>query len=276
MEFSPEVRYAVMRLSLEMFDTMQNELTDEQRTEVLQRVNREMAIGKRLLESDESSRVSVPDSAIKQACESLAQRFENRDEFIAALQQNGLNEETLRQALAYELRVESVLERLLNDRSTVSDEEVEIYYYQHLDKFALPETRTARHILITVNEDYPENSPEQVKERLQAIHCELQQGSASFQELASQHSECPTAMHEGLLGRIKPGQLYEALDSALFRMTEGEVSAPIETEVGHHLLLCETIHPAGRMSFDDVKLKLREHLEQKKRKHVLKEWLLVA
>jgi peptidylprolyl isomerase/peptidyl-prolyl cis-trans isomerase C len=273
MKHTPEVDYAIMRISLEMFNSVQEQLDEHQRKDVLQRVNREMAIGKRLLESDEASGVVIPDSVVQQSFQSLVSRFESEDDFTRALAQNHLNESSLMQALAYELKVEAVLERLLNEKSSASDEEAEIYYFQHLDKFQLPETRTARHILITVNDDYQENTRDKVKQRFEEIKQQLQQGHASFEELASRYSECPTAMHEGLLGRIKPGQLYTELDQALFEMEEGECSDLIETEVGLHILKCDQVHQAGRIPFEEVREKLRSHLEQKKRKRLLQEWL---
>jgi peptidyl-prolyl cis-trans isomerase C len=272
-QYGPEVDYAIMRSALEMFDTAQSELDDAQRTAVLQRVNREMAISKRLLEASESSGVVVPDAAVEQAYTELAQRFDDPETFITALKANNLNEARLREALAWQLRLDMVLEHLLNEHASVSDEEVEIYYYQHLEKFALPETRTARHILITINDEYVENQLNKAEKRLAALQKQLLDSPSLFTTLAEQNSECPTAMQGGLLGRIKPGTLYPQLDQALFSMGEGTISPIIETEVGLHLLLCETIHPAGKLLFEDVRENLRDHLMEKKRKHLLKEWL---
>lgn len=273
MSHGPEVDYAMMRNALEMFDTTQAELDDGQRTAVLQRVNRELAIAKKLLSAPEASSVVVPDAAVEQAYDELAQRFEDSGGFITALKANNLDEDKLKSALAWQLRLDLVLEQVLKEQGAVSNEEVEIYYYQHLEKFALPETRTARHILITINDDYAENCREQAEKRLQEIAAELKANPDAFNFLAQQHSECPTAMHEGLLGRVKPGQLFPQLDAALFAMEEGEISDIIETEVGLHILLCDTVHPAGNLAFDEVKEKLAAHLEQKKRKRLLQDWL---
>lgn len=275
MSHGPEVDYAMMRNALEMFDTTQAELDDGQRTAVLQRVNRELAIAKKLLSAPEASSVVVPDAAVDQAYDELAQRFEDSGGFITALTANNLDEDKLKSALAWQLRLDLVLEQVLKERGAVSNEEVEIYYYQHLEKFALPETRTARHILITINDDYAENCREQAEKRLSEITAELKANPDAFNALAQQHSECPTAMHEGLLGRVKPGQLYPQLDEALFAMEEGEISDIIETEVGLHILLCDTIHPASNLPFVDVKEKLTTHLEQKKRKRLLQELSLI-
>lgn len=273
MSHGPEVDYAMMRNALEMFDTAQAELNDGQRTAVLQRVNRELAIAKKLLSAPEASGVVVPEAAVEQAYDELAQRFEDSGGFITALKANNLSETKLKKALAWQLRLDMVLEHMLKEQGTVSKEEVEIYYYQHLEKFALPETRTARHILITINDEYPENRREVVTQRMAELSGQLDSDPDSFHKLAEQHSECPTAMHEGLLGRVKPGQLYPQLDQALFAMEEGEISDIIETEVGLHILLCDAIHPAGHLSFAEVREKLAAHLEQKKRKRLLQDWL---
>lgn len=270
---SPEVNYAKLRVSLELFQKPLIELTSGEYQQMLQQVNRELAIAGRVLAAKEAGEVMIPESVVKQAADELASRFESDEDFERVLRDNHLDRDSLLEALAHDLRVEAILEKVLAQKGAVSDEEAEIYYYQHLERFELPETRTARHILITFNEDYPENSRAQVEQRMSEIKSQIQSDSENFKELAQRHSECPTSMHEGLLGRIKSGQLYPELDQCLFRMEEGEISELLESPMGIHILLCETIHPAERLSFDQVRDKLRDHLESKKRKQLLQDWL---
>lgn len=270
---SAETNYAMLRVALELFHKPPASLSDEEFQQMLTQVNREMAIGKRVLQAREAAEVMVPESVVAQAIDALAKRYHSEAEFLQALEANGLDRDTLYQALQYELKVEGVLEKIMAEKAAVSDAEAEIYYLQHLEKFKLPETRTARHILITINDAYAENSRDQARQRIAALQAQLEQDSALFTELAQRHSECPTAMQEGLLGRIKPNQLYPELDTCLFEMEEGELSDVIESPVGLHLLLCEQIHAAERRSFDEVKERLRDHLEKKKRKRLLHEWL---
>lgn len=270
---TPEVNYAKLRVAQDLFQRSPSSLSSDEYSQLLQQVNRELAIAKRVLETPEASDVVVPDSVVNSAVEELASRYDSEELFQQALMENSLDRDSLFQALKHTLRVEAIMEKVLAKRAAVSDSEVEIYYFQHLERFELPETRTARHILITINDEYAENSREQVLTRLQALQSQLIEGKSTFQELAQQHSECPTAMHEGLLGRIKPGQLYPELDSELFQMEEGELSPVLESPVGMHLLYCETIHPKERLPFAQVKEKLKNHLEMKKRKRTLQEWL---
>ncbi len=276
MEMTPEVNYTLLRVAMQMYEKTRDQLNEQELQAVMHQANRELAIAKKLLDSEFSSQIVITDAAIEQSFAELKSRFSDSAEFESTLSHNDLNEEQLKRALTYQLRVESILEQLLNKTAHVSDEEVEIYYYQHLERFELPETRTARHILITINDDYPENRRDQVEKRMNEIQSMLKQNPDAFTELATKYSECPTAMHEGLLGRVKPEQLYPELDSILFDMEEGAFSEILSSPVGLHLLWCETIHPAERLAFSDVKEKLRDHLESKKRKRTLKEWLQQA
>ena len=267
-----ESNYAMLRVALEFFGKPPASLSSEERREVLSQVKRELTIGKRVLQAGDASEVVIPESVVKQAADSLAKRYDCEEEFLQALEANGLDLYTLHKALHYELKVEGVLEKIVAERSVVCDTDVEIYYLQHMEKFELPETRTARHILITINEEYEDNSRERAIKRIAELQQLLSEGG-EFTALAQRYSECPTAMQGGVLGRVKPGQLYPELDKVLFEMDEGELSEVIESPIGLHLLLCEEIHCAERRRYDEVKEKLREHLEKKKRKRVLHDWL---
>jgi parvulin-like peptidyl-prolyl isomerase len=127
--------------------------------------------------------------------------------------------------------------------------------------------------LITINDDYPENSRERAMQRINALHNECGNDGSQLKALAQCHSECPSAMKDGLIGRVKQGQLYPQLDAALFAMAEGAVSEVIESEIGLHLLYCEQVHAATTLPFYEVKEKIAGILEQKKRSSLLKQWL---
>lgn len=270
---SAQTRYALMRASMRMFNKPQSELDTQQRDAALQQVNRELAISKRLLDAVEAERVVISDREVQSTLQTLCERFDSEAEFEQAIKQNGLDRESLRQAIAHDLQIEAATELLIGEEIALEENEVEIYYYEHIEKFSLPETRTACHLLLTINDDYPENAAQAVKQRMRGIVQELKRYPAKFHQLAERHSECPTAMHGGMLGRIKQGQLYPELDRQLFAMEEGEISAPVQSPIGWHLLLCETIHPARHLPFSEVKERLQQHLMANKRRHQLMHWL---
>ncbi len=267
---SPQVHYLMLRNALELYHKTPAELDEKQSIHLMQQVNSQLAIGKRLLSSDDAAGVMVPERSVDKAYKALRDRFDDEDSFNTTLEYNGLNGKTLKEALKYDLNVEAVLEKVLENETEVTDGELEIYYLQHSERFRVPETRTVSHILITINDEYPENKRENALERIKEIEKECAGDGIKLKGLAARYSECPSSMKEGLIGRVKPGQLYKALDQILFTMEEGAVSEIIESEMGYHLLYCEVIHPDESLSLDTVKDKIRTHLEQKKRKIALR------
>lgn len=265
-------RYARLRVALALFGTPPSELNATQAQQLQQQLRREQVIQQQILKAPQAMACTVPESVLEQAFGELKNRFEDEEGFLATLQHNDLDPAALREALFYELRVEAVLEALLAAECRIGDTELEIYYLQHLENFTLPETRSARQILITLNDDYAENSREQVEQRLREMMARIET-ITDFGHQAARHSECPTAMQEGVLGRVKPGQLFPSLEKALFALAEGEMSDIVESPLGMHLLWCEQIHPAETLPFRQVSDKLRDHLEQKARKRYLKRWL---
>lgn len=134
------------------------------------------------------------------------------------------------------------------------------YYDLHPERFLRPETRRVRHILITVNEQYPENSPQAARERIEALRAELAAVPSRFAEVAERHSECPTALEGGLVGSVPRGVLHPELDEALFALEAGGLSGIDSSPMGLHFVLCEEIVPEGLVPFEAVEARIRDHL----------------
>jgi parvulin-like peptidyl-prolyl isomerase len=59
---------------------------------------------------------------------------------------------------------------------------------------------------------------------------------ASFEDLAKQHSKCPSGKNGGDLGFFGPGRMVHAFDTAARALTLNQVSDPVVTQFGHHLI----------------------------------------
>jgi peptidyl-prolyl cis-trans isomerase C len=81
----------------------------------------------------------------------------------------GLDASSLRQAVARDLVVEAVLERVAADSAAVSDTDVEIFWYLHQHRFRHGETRVLRHLLVTINEGLAGNERQAARARIDAI-----------------------------------------------------------------------------------------------------------
>ncbi|MWV12460.1 peptidylprolyl isomerase [Pseudomonas sp. R-28-1W-6] len=137
------------------------------------------------------------------------------------------------------------------DRVEVKDDELQEQYQKEIA--GLGEQRQAAHILLEVNDKL---SDEQAKAKLEDVRKRLQQGE-DFAALAKELSQDPgSAANGGDLGYAGPGVYDPAFEEALYALKQGEVSAPVRSEFGWHLIKLLGVQAADVPSFDSLKDKL--------------------
>lgn len=270
---SPELAYHLLRGSVERFSKGVAELDAQQLAEAREQAKKTYALESLVLSSPEARDLIIPEEKVLEAMAEIAKRYESREEFLSDMAANGIDEEGLQTALHRELLFDSVMERIAARSPHINDIDVRIFYEMHKDKFLVPEKRTARHILITVNPEFPENTREAAIARITAIAERAQAKPKRFAKLARENSECPTAMQDGLLGEVKRGTLYPELDAVLFSLAEGEVSGVVESEIGLHVLLCEKISPQKQIPRIKAEKRIRQILQERARRACQKAWL---
>lgn len=269
----PAYRYHLLRNALEAFQKNLPNLDEKEFNRVCQRADRSFHLESLALQSPEASQILIQPERVDMALQEIADRYPNDEDFTIDLSQNGLTPDTLRQALQRELLFDGILQKVASRSITIGDIDVQLYYEMNRSRFTQPETRLVRQILITVNNDYAENHYDTVLQRIRSIAAQATGNAKQFGKLARQYSECPTAMEGGKLGNLPYGKLYPQLDAALFALSMGQVSAPIETELGFHLLLCEHIYPAQQVSLTKAKAQIRTQLQERAQRNCQKEWL---
>lgn len=120
--------------------------------------------------------------------------------------------------------------------STVSAEAVNDYYQKNTAAYTTPERVDVRHILLRLAEDAPPAEVQKAQARLEGLLADLKKG-ASFEDLARKNSEDPTtAPKGGEVGLIAHGDTVPPFEEAAFALKQGEVSAPVRTSFGLHLI----------------------------------------
>lgn len=262
-----------LRAALARFGCRHDELDDDQRAIVDDEADRSLAIENAVLASPEAVGVFVPEASLDGTVEDVRSRYDTPEDFAGDMRANGLTPETLRGALRRELMVEAVLEKLAAAAPVASEADIHAWYDAHPDRFDLPETRTARHILLTVNDDLADTARSRAFERINALRYQLDGTLQTFHNLAYRHSECPSALEGGRLGRVPRGTLYPQLDAALFTLAEGSTSGVLESEIGFHIVHCEKIHPARTVPFEEAREKIRAAMNKKSREKRQTRWL---
>ncbi len=95
----------------------------------------------------------------------------------------------------------------------------------------MSESIEASHILCSTDNATAEEAMEQIS----AIAAEIE-GGADFADMAREHSTCPSSRDGGSLGSFGRGMMVQPFDEAAFQLEVGEISGPVETNFGVHLI----------------------------------------
>lgn len=151
----------------------------------------------------------------------------------------------------------------------VSEKEIGGYYQKHKDKWKQPETVHARHILLRVNKDATAAEVQAVEAKALEIRQRLESGE-DFSVLAARFSEdTGTKDKGGELGFFTRHDKIPAMAEAAFALQNGEISQPVRTSVGYHILQTLEHRPEEVKQLEDVRSDIRTHLLRVKRKEVI-------
>ncbi|MDI9612300.1 MAG: peptidylprolyl isomerase [Acidobacteriota bacterium] len=208
-------------------------------------------------------KVTVEPSKVDEAMLELGKRYPSPEDFAAALEKQGVTKAELRANIEQSLAVQQVLEEVIRGASEATPAEIEKFYDDNPDKFALPERVHAAHILVRVGAG---DTPEQqgaARKKLEALRAEIESGAVSFAAAAAEHSEdTVTAARGGDMGVFTRGQMPKPFEDAAFATLPGTVSAVVETPVGYHLIRTIERRPAGQASLEEARPAIKKHLDR--------------
>ncbi len=187
---------------------------------------------------------------IKVSDESIAARYEERKASLQAPE---------RVRVSYlELNRRALKEAVELDEAALKA----LYEEEKNSRFAEPEQRQARHILIR-------SSVDGAQAQIEALAQQLEEG-ADFAALATEHSQDPGSQAKGGdLGWVSRGMMVAPFEEALFALQVGEVSEPVETSFGWHLIkMTDLREPRVRAFEEDA---TRQEVEDLYRERVARE-----
>jgi peptidyl-prolyl cis-trans isomerase C len=270
---APELRYLALQTALEVHGRDLAALNETEMEQITENVKIQYQLHSFILGSPQAASTLISEAELESNVNAIRERYPSQEEFMTDLARNGLNLDLLKASLRRILHADNILVAVGQDVEPVTDSEIRAFYAKYQDRFNTPETRSARQILITINNDYAENTREQARKRIEAIAEELATNPNQFATLAQKHSECPTAAEQGRLGKVPAGKLYPELDKVLFELEEGSISQVLESELGFHILWCEQIHPAEKLTLEQVRDKIKHSLTQQRSKQLQAQWI---
>jgi len=156
---------------------------------------------------------------------------------------------------------------LFTGEAAVSDDDIEGYYLTNPDEFKTERTVQARHILIKLSPDASDEEVSAARVKIMEILDKIRNG-ADFGDMARKHSQGPSNIRGGSLGEFKRGDMVKPFSDKAFAMNAGEVSDPIRTRFGWHIIKVEQVNEAKTMSLEEATPDIRRKLTQNRAKNL--------
>lgn len=215
-------------------------------------------ITKNLIEQEvEKEKISVSKKDIDAELQELIDSYGGEETFNQQLATSGLTMEDVESDVKTNLQIEKILEPLIE----ITDEEMQTYFDENKDSFAKTKQVKASHILV---ED--EATAKKVKEKINA--------GEDFAELAKEYStDTASAESGGDLGFFGEGSMVAEFEKAAFSMKVDEISEPVKSEYGYHIIKVTDKQEASEAKFDDSKEEIKGILFDEKMATEYTTWL---
>lgn len=180
--------------------------------------------------------IRISESDVDRAFETVARRNNlNAEDFRKALTQKGMDITAYRNQLHDQLTIQQLLEREINNRVTVTNNEVDNFLENPQSRADMGVSYQLSHILIGIPESASPESIQAARKRAEDIRRQIAEG-ANFEQTAVSQSQGADALKGGNLGWKKAGELPELFLSVLKNMSVGGISDTLRSPNGFHIL----------------------------------------
>lgn len=212
----------------------------------------QMMVQDKLIADDiKAQKIEISDKEANEAFLNSVKQFGGQEQFDKMLDDYNMDVEKFKETVKKDLMYKKHKEWFEKEHP-VTDEEIKQYYEDNKDKFA---KRDASHILVA-----DEKTAKEVKEKLDK--------GEDFAALAKKYSkDTANAANGGELGTFSRGQMVKEFEDAAFSLKEGEISAPVKTQFGYHIIKINKVED----SIEDNKEAIVKALNDKKYADYIKE-----
>lgn len=209
--------------------------------------------------------VEVTPEELDARVESTVKSVGGKKKYEKLLKGYGMTEEVLRRQLSVQMLQDEVRAKVGEDIK-VSDAEAKAFYEDpdNEGQFIVPETVTARHILVKTRAE-----AEKVKALLEA-----DSSDANWKRVAKKYSTDPGSKNNGGdLGSFPRGRMVKEFENAAFKLKVGVISDPVKTQFGYHVIEVTKKSKGSTTSFEDAKSGIQQQLKLQREAEAWQKWL---
>jgi peptidyl-prolyl cis-trans isomerase SurA len=221
-----------------------------------------LLISEKLMDNEvKESNIDVTSADIDAAVEDV-KRMNNFDDekLAAAVAREGFNLRTYRDLVRGQVARLKLVQLKVRSRVKVQEEDLKAEYEKYKRMESEDPELVARHIVIGVEENASPEAQERAHQRAIAIAREARQPGVDFGQLAKAKSEGSSASSGGDLGPFRRGVMLPEFEKVAFHLKVGEISDPVKTKFGWHIIKLDEIRQVPVKPFAEVKDSLRQRL----------------
>jgi foldase protein PrsA len=234
-------------------DDLYSEMVDQYGAATIDKI-----IGDKIVAAEaKKQKINITNSILNKEVEKLKASYGGEEAFKQALESNNTTLAFLKQDLKNYLTIKQLLEPQIE----ITEEEMKTYFDENKDSFAEAEQIKASHILVP-----DEKTANEVKQKLN--------DGGDFAELAKDYStDDSTKDSGGDLGYFAKGTMVSEFEDVAFRLAVDQVSKPVKTEFGYHIIKVEAKKKAKEANYNDSKEEIKETLVDQKIDSEYTTWL---
>lgn len=192
--------------------------------------------------------IKVSDEDVEKELDKMKEQYGGEEALSMAMMQYGLDMDALKENVKTNLKIKMLLEPEIE----ITEEDISDYFKENKEKFDKSEQVNARHILVETEEEANE------------ISNKLESGE-DFAELAKEYSKDPGSKTAGGdLGFFGKGEMAKEFEETAFSLKKNEVSKPIKSEHGYHIIEVLEKKEEEKAKLEDVKEDIQEMILQQK------------
>jgi Parvulin-like peptidyl-prolyl isomerase len=205
----------------------------------------------------QKQKIAVTDEEVQTELDDIIQEYGDQATFEQALQASNYTMEAVKK----DIKMNLYITKLLESSVTITEEEMKAYFEENKTSYNITEQVRVSHILVD-----SEEKAKEVKEKLTA--------GGDFTALAAEFStDTNTKENGGDLGFISKGEMVQEFEAAAFALKAGEISNPVKTEYGYHIIKYVEKKEAKEASYEESKAQVKEALLQQKLPAAYSTWM---
>ncbi len=224
------------------------------------------SIIKRLIEEEllkqetEKKKVKIEATAVDAEFAKYKEMFKDEERFKRYLETAKTSVEQIKENIISNLKFQALIKQ--NGQGVVGDDVVAKYYQENVDKYKVKEQVKASHVFLKLSKDAKPEEIQAAEAKAKSIYNEIKAGLA-FEEAAKKYSEGPNKDKGGDLNYIVRGRMVKAFDDKAFSLNINEVSEPVKTEFGIHIIKVTDKKPERVKPLEEVKENIKVMLENR-------------